>query len=240
MKITYIEHSGFLAEGKELNCLFDYWKGDLPQLEKEKPLYIFSSHAHHDHFNPEIFRIGEGNPWVRYVLSKDISLSPGKLKQYGIGPDWLDRITRAGSRQHYSLEGLEVDTFRSTDAGVAYAVCMEGTWIYHAGDLNWWTWKDEETEGEYRDMTGRFQEEISLLSGYSFQAAMVPLDPRQGERFYWGMDYFMKHVNTEIVIPMHCWDDYSVVERLKKMECSSDYREKIHSPEEKVINVLDK
>lgn len=113
-----------------------------------------------DHFNPEIFRIGEGNPWVRYVLSKDISLSPGKLKQYGIGPDWLDRITRAGSRQHYSLEGLEVDTFRSTDAGVAYAVCMEGTWIYHAGDLNWWTWKDEETEGEYRDMTGRFQEEF--------------------------------------------------------------------------------
>ena len=48
--VTYIKHSGFLVETKESYLLFDYWEGKLPELQYDKELYVFSSHAHHDHY----------------------------------------------------------------------------------------------------------------------------------------------------------------------------------------------
>ena len=36
MKITYINHSGFLIETKDCYYIFDYYKGELPQLDKKK------------------------------------------------------------------------------------------------------------------------------------------------------------------------------------------------------------
>ena len=57
MKVTYIGHSGFLLETEEINFLFDYYEGEIPILEKEKPLVVFVSHSHHDHYNPEIFAL---------------------------------------------------------------------------------------------------------------------------------------------------------------------------------------
>ena len=47
MKVTYIGHSGFLLETEEINFLFDYSEGEIPILEKEKPLVVFVSHSHH-------------------------------------------------------------------------------------------------------------------------------------------------------------------------------------------------
>lgn len=60
MKITYIAHSGFLAELEHTILLFDYYQGELPELPDEKMLYVFASHRHPDHFNPEVFRLAEG------------------------------------------------------------------------------------------------------------------------------------------------------------------------------------
>lgn len=37
----------------------------------------------------------------------------------------------------------------------------------------------------------------------------------------------MKNTNTDKVFPMHFWGDRSVIERLKEMKCSEDYRNKI-------------
>jgi len=59
MRITYIGHSGFLVELRETLLLFDYYEGSLPQLPLEKQLYVFASHRHPDHFNPEIFSLAE-------------------------------------------------------------------------------------------------------------------------------------------------------------------------------------
>lgn len=73
----------------------------------------------------------------------------------------------------------------------------------------------------------RFEEEINKIKNRHFDAAFVVLDPRQGEEFYLGFDYFMKNTNTDKVFPMHFWGDSSVIERLKEMKCSEDYRNKI-------------
>ena len=54
MQITYIYHSGFLVETAECYYLFDYYKGTLPPLKSDKPILVFASHSHGDHYNKEI------------------------------------------------------------------------------------------------------------------------------------------------------------------------------------------
>ena len=36
MKVTYINHSGFLIETRDCYYIFDYYKGELSNLDKEK------------------------------------------------------------------------------------------------------------------------------------------------------------------------------------------------------------
>ena len=74
MKITYIEHSCFLVETAECYMLFDYYCGDvqLPELDPVKPLLLFNSHAHPDHFSKEIFTLHDRYPSALFVLSADI------------------------------------------------------------------------------------------------------------------------------------------------------------------------
>ena len=115
----------------------------------------------------------------------------------------------------------------STDEGVAFLLDYEGKSLYHAGDLNWWTWPGE-TEAEYKDMTRRFKAEMEKLAGRHLDVAFVPLDPRQEERYYWGLNYFMGITDTDRVFPMHFWGDFSVIDRLLADEVSAPYREKIH------------
>ena len=55
MKITYIHHSAFLVETESAYLLFDYFQGKLPEFSEEKPLYVFASHRHPDHFSKITF-----------------------------------------------------------------------------------------------------------------------------------------------------------------------------------------
>ena len=59
MKLTYLFHSGFALETDTCVLVFDYWKDPasvMPALlGAGKPLYVFSSHFHEDHFDREIF-----------------------------------------------------------------------------------------------------------------------------------------------------------------------------------------
>ena len=59
MKLTYIFHSGFKLETEKSILIFDYWMDPGNVLESvfqsKKPLYVFSSHFHEDHFTREVF-----------------------------------------------------------------------------------------------------------------------------------------------------------------------------------------
>ena len=52
MKVTYIHHSSFMAELEHAALLFDYFEGEIPAVEGDKPLFVFASHRHGDHFSP--------------------------------------------------------------------------------------------------------------------------------------------------------------------------------------------
>ena len=73
MKVTYINHSGFLIETRDCYYIFDYYKGELSNLDKEKEVIVFCSHFHQDHFNPQIFGILEDMGMTyQAVLANDI------------------------------------------------------------------------------------------------------------------------------------------------------------------------
>ena len=57
MKVTYLNHSGFLLELEDCYIIFDYYRGELPLLNKEKEVFVFCSHVHADHYNPKVFSL---------------------------------------------------------------------------------------------------------------------------------------------------------------------------------------
>ena len=125
MKITYIYHSSFCVELDKYILLFDYFQGNIPNFDKNKKLYVFSSHSHHDHFNKCIFKLGETHPDVTYILSNDIN-SPKS-----------ENIKLMTANERLLVDNLIIETLESSDLGVAFIVRVEDKTIYHAGDLNW-------------------------------------------------------------------------------------------------------
>ncbi len=219
MKITYIHHSAFLVETESACLLFDYFEGALPEIPAEKTLYVFASHRHGDHFAPVIFDLADGREKIQYVLSADIWRKrvpePLKEKTCFLKPDetWEDGC-------------LRVETFRSTDEGVAFWCQADGKEIYHAGDLNHWYWEGEEDEWN-RNMTAAYRREIEKMRGRRADVAFLPLDPRLEQHFYLGIDDFMKVADANVIVPMHFWGQFDVAARLKALPCSEAYREKL-------------
>ena len=53
MKVTYLNHSGFLLELENCYIIFDYYRGELSPLNAKKDVFVFCSHVHGDHYNPK-------------------------------------------------------------------------------------------------------------------------------------------------------------------------------------------
>jgi L-ascorbate metabolism protein UlaG (beta-lactamase superfamily) len=230
MEVTYIEHSCFSVELEKVILLFDYYKGGLPNFDEEKTIYVFSSHNHYDHFNISIFQLLKGYPNVKYVLSKDIKKKFGLkfFNTHGVNKDTYEKIEFIDSNKTLEISDLKIETLNSTDEGVAFIITADNKSIYHAGDLNlwWWNGRDESKNENARE---QFEKEIEKIKNRHFDVAFVVLDPRQENQFYLGLDYFMKNTDTDKVYPMHFWNDSSVIEKLKEMNCSEAYRDKIFS-----------
>lgn len=223
MQITYIGHSGFYAELENALMLFDYYEGTLPKLPSEKTLYVFASHRHPDHFNPEIFSLAEEKKDTLFLLSGDIweCRIPKALKA---------QTLRLKPNERRSLEAITVQTLKSTDEGVAFLVECEGKRIYHAGDLNDWRWPGE-PESWNRQMKKNFDNNIEPLRNLHIDASFVPLDPRQEDYYCLGLDYFLSLTAggnpDERIYPMHCWEDYHIIERWFKEHPEHSERERI-------------
>lgn len=75
MNVTFIAHSAFLVEWDKFYTLFDYtyepdYTGALPELSGDKPLLVFSSHSHEDHFDAKVFTLLEKYPGARFFVSR--------------------------------------------------------------------------------------------------------------------------------------------------------------------------
>ena len=159
MTLTYIFHSGFVLETEQSILVFDYWldpSGVMDSvLRSEKPMYVFSSHFHEDHFTNEIFEWKKQKPNITYILSKDIYKHRRASKEDA--DVWL---AKGGT---WSDDTISVWAMGSTDSGVSWIVetevkaaikrvqsqaCLDSAEreqarpkvkrIFHAGDLNNW------------------------------------------------------------------------------------------------------
>lgn len=211
IKIDYLGHSGFFVENESSMLLFDYYYGDLSFLEEkldEKPLFVFSSHAHGDHFNPEIFSIVIKHKKTSYHLSFDIKGKPTVPNNLNIQYLDVDRT--------YEIEDLGiVKTLQSTDEGVAFLIKTSDETLFYAGDLHWWDWPGEDPEW-LAEQESVFKREIGKIKNESIDIAFAVLDSRLEDNYAKGMTHILSELHPRYVLPMHFWDDRSVVERFKE------------------------
>lgn len=225
MQVIFIHHSCFLVEIDDKVLVFDYFDGDkidgfsfkgkLPTYERDTKIYFFASHCHHDHYDMDILRLQEEYPNIRYILSKDIRISPNFLKKHGIDPSVRSSVCFVSSDKHYEVDDLKIQTLRSTDAGVAFYVDINGVSVYHAGDLNIW-----KMEGAGDLINGRMERgykfQIKQIAKKPINIAFVPLDPRLGEYMFEGLDYFVRNTDAEFIFPMHMWQNYEPIKEYKR------------------------
>lgn len=209
MRLVYVYHSGFALEGDGFSLLFDYFKDTDPDpskgyvrrvwLRRQGSLYVFASHFHPDHFNPEVLRWREERPDIHYIFSKDI------LKRRRAKADDALFLKKGDS---YEDGTLRVRVFGSTDVGSSFLVEVGGRRIFHAGDLNNWHWKDESTPEEVSRAESRYLRELEdIARAYpAIDLAMFPVDPRIGSDFDRGARQFMERIRVGTLVPMHFWE----------------------------------
>lgn len=236
IKLTYIYHDCFLLESRECSAVFDYWRDGeaadalprfLSEIDRGKPLYVFVSHHHKDHFTRSIFSWGLHFPDVRYVISNDTH----KLNRYMFSEGSLyagyrpsaDVVHTVSPGDHLELPGIAVDVFGSTDIGNSYLVKVDGCRVFHAGDLNAWVWKDESTEAEVDAAIRDFKEKIEPMREVAARVdlAMFPVDSRIGRDYWEGASIFVRMFDVGCFVPMHfcLGEDEEQRARLRRDAC---------------------
>ncbi len=217
MVITHYYHSGFSVAWQDLLFVFDYWRGEkheLPPkmeitpegLRRFRQVYVFISHEHPDHLDPIVFSWMREAP-VSYIVSSDMPIG---VRGKRMAP--MDEIMLE--------EGVTVRAFDSTDLGVSFLLDLNGFRIFHAGDLNFWHWRDESTIKEIEEAEREFQDAVRPLSREKIDIAFFPVDPRQGTMFEAGANFFLLSVKPRLMIPMHYFRRAEIAEEYARTASS--------------------
>ena len=217
MNLTYYHHSGFSAAVDDILLVFDYWLGEHRELPADKRInentlrryrevYVFISHEHPDHMDPEVFEWRKIVP-VTYVVSMDMPIGTrGRRMAPG------DELTLS--------QRVKVKAFGSTDLGVSFLVDVCGIRLFHAGDLNFWHWREESTVKEIEEAEEAFRDAVDPIMKEDIDVAFFPVDPRQGRLFDAGANYFIMSVKPRLLIPMHFWGRAEIaVEFARRSRC---------------------
>ena len=202
LTVTYYHHSGFSVAMDDVLLVFDYWTGEHGELPEDKRItvdflkqfrqvYVFISHEHPDHLDPVVFTWRNEAP-VTYIVSADMPVGTrGKRMAPG------DSLTLSPE--------VSVKAFDSTDLGVSFLVDIQGVHVFHAGDLNFWHWREESTVKEIEEADDAFRQAVEPIAREKIDLAFFPVDARQGLMYDAGAYYFIMCVKPRLLIPMHFW-----------------------------------
>ncbi|MBU3114155.1 MBL fold metallo-hydrolase [Clostridium lacusfryxellense] len=241
-KIYYIYHSGFAIKTKNHFLIFDYFKESLVNNKTHKTyqrstilspeniknmnnVYVFSSHSHEDHFNSSILNWENYNSEIQYILSSDIKTEENKSNY---------NFIEEGDEKTFN--DVYVKAYGSTDIGISFLVKVDGLTIFHAGDLNWWHWKEDSLE-EQRLAETSFKAHINKLKKEKLiDIAFFPVDPRLEEFYSIGGEYFGSVIQPKLLIPMHFGDDVYITKKfVKEMEKININAVEINYPGQEII-----
>jgi L-ascorbate metabolism protein UlaG (beta-lactamase superfamily) len=203
MNCTFLGHSAFLVETESELLLFDYTEGVFELPSETKPLFVFVSHRHSDHYNRSVLSFAKREGRTTFVLSNDIPSSGFS----GYDVVWV------GPHEKKEVGGLGIETLRSTDEGVAFVLTVGGRTLYYAGDLNHWHWSGE-SEAYNTQMAEAYRAELDRLPP-ALDVAFVPVDPRLQEAYSLGAKDLVERCNVSTLVPMHFWGDLSVCSRVR-------------------------
>ncbi len=195
MKITYLYHSGYMVETEKCVLLFDCINLSEVSINDQKPLYIFVSHHHRDHFQPEILGLN-GMKFVGYDV-----LIPVEAKDV--------MVLKPGDEVEHQI--LKIKAFGSADAGVSFLIEIEQQFLFYAGDLNNWHWKLESTLDEIEAMNQQYLEIIQPLEGRKIDILFYPLDPRLGVDIDLGLRQLLELIQVRHIFPMHFSSDLGAI-----------------------------
>lgn len=220
MQIIYLDHSGFAVEDGKTLLSFDYSNDspaggglaagvlDAQTLSGYENSLLFFSHSHDDHFVPSAFSL----PASGFVISSEFPKTyPG---------------TRLAPLDEAKLGDVAVRAFGSTDLGVSFLVDAFGKRIFHAGDFNYWHWKDESTKEEIDEARALYEGVMQTLLPYAgtIDLCFFPVDPRMGEDTMQGVLDFVARMNPGLTIPMHMQGDTALAQRFL------DEMQRLHRP----------
>ena len=217
--VVHYYHSGFSVASGDTLLVFDYWRGEDMELTEERQLseeqirsfanvVVFISHEHIDHLDPVVFTWKDLTS-VTYIVSSDMPVGT--------------RGKRMAPGDTFSpVPGVDVTAFDSTDLGVSFLVDFNTLRIFHAGDLNFWHWREESSMQDIEEADAEFRKVVSTISGEDIDIAFFPVDPRQGAMYEAGANYFIMSVKPRILVPMHYFHRADIAQEYARTASSRD------------------
>ncbi len=208
MTVTYYHHSGFSVASGDVLLVFDYWRGmgdKFPEalgitpevLARYNQVYVFISHEHEDHYDGVVYTWDQYAP-VTYIIADCL---PEKARGH--------RMAKGGELT--LSDRLQVKAYGSTDSGVSFLVTLDGMNFFHAGDLNFWHWREVSNARQIQEADEDFRGEVKDIQGADIDVAFFPVDPRMGMLFDAGANYFMLTLKPRLLLPMHFWGRSDVI-----------------------------
>ena len=198
VRVTYLDHSGFIVETAQHVLVFDYYRDPAQvasaQLGTKKRLYFFATHAHGDHFNPAIAAWQQQT--TAYILCSDIREAGGLPAVQG------DTVHYLSPYEQLTHQEVQIAAYSSTDQGGSFLVEVDDWRIFHAGDLNWWHWKEDTVENIAQAKTDFFRE-LHYLNGQQLDLAFFPVDSRLEEFRELGVRELVKVTQVSNLVAMH-------------------------------------
>lgn len=226
--ITYVYHSCYTVEIGDYFIIFDYYKGVLNIPEDKKVIFV-ASHGHSDHYTSEILKIPNMEKYT-YILSEDIGHIESDnniiyIKDNKLGMDQLkslyssDNVILIGKDKRKDIkigkEKIGIKTFGSTDIGISILLYVSGITIFHAGDLNYWAWEDNDDRTDKKEYHA-FIDEVEKIKGNSIDIAFFPIDYRLGKNYYKGGRIFADIVKPQLMFALHSGDHEDISEKFKR------------------------
>lgn len=201
--VSYFYHSAFTVSLKKTLLVFSYRQQDVSQLpeasyltEKDfqgfNSILVFVPSASAAHHDPAIYKWKQSFP-ITYIMPQEAAKAAPRAANV--------RVCREGDT--FTVGYSEISVFGSTDAGVSYLVSAEGLNIFHAGDLNLWHWREENSLREIARAEALFYEKVAQIPKDKIDIAFFPLDPNQGGFYDAGANHFIIALRPKVFFPMH-------------------------------------